>query len=167
MEKLNVTELYAGYLKEISDDHGACDMIEELAGNYSSGTYICDAISQTADSAVDIYNSDLKNWLCENVDEYEQAIDELGMPTDSKGRFDFYASIRQAQYITYQRVIYDNIDAAMRLYCYNYIMDKNTEITEEQDEAIIAKCQDVDNNDCFYVYEDFCDKLMEANGDDE
>lgn len=114
--------------------------------DYSSG-YICDVISEIADNNVDIYTYDLLEWAKGNYSYIEDAIDELGTPTDSQGRADFIGMIRQGQYIYYSNDLYENLDDIIKNYIYNYILnDLNIEeITEEQEEEI--DMLSYDNND--------------------
>lgn len=114
--------------------------------DYSSG-YICDIISEIADNNVDIYNYDLLEWAKGNYSYIEDAIDELGTPTDRQGRADFIGMIRQGQYIYYEQDLYDNLDDIIKNYIYNYITNELgiEEITEEQEEEI--DMLSYDNND--------------------
>lgn len=114
--------------------------------DYSNG-YICDIISEIADNEIDIYTYNLLEWAKGNYSYIEDAIDELGTPTDSRGRADFIGMIQQGQYIYYTQDLYNNLDDIIKLYIYNYIKYNLgiEEITEEQEEQIDEL--NYDNND--------------------
>ncbi len=127
--------------------------------DYSSG-YICDVISEIADNNVDIYTYDLLEWAKGNYSYIEEAIDELGTPTDSQGRADFIGMIRQGQYIYYTQDLYDNLDDIIKNYIYNYITNELgiEEITEEQEEEV--DMLSYDNNDELETINEDLDKIF-------
>lgn len=87
---INTKEKYKKLYNEADDTtKAAADMLSE----YSGYIYICDAISERADSNVDIYNGDLIEWAKSHICEIDEAADELGKP-DS-----FIGYIQQAQFL--------------------------------------------------------------------
>lgn len=57
-----------------------------------------DAISELADSNVDVYNADLLEWAKSNYSTIEEVQDEMGIAKDSEGRADFIKQIMLGQY---------------------------------------------------------------------
>ena len=72
------------------------ELVEWLDSNDDSHEY--------ADSMVDIYYYDLRNWAVENYEYIEEAIDELGAPEP----FDFHKAIQYGQYHKYCQDIYED-----------------------------------------------------------
>ena len=64
-----------------------------------------DAITELADSNVDIYNSDLLEWVKNNYNYVEEAIDEFGTAKDGEGRADFIKQIQQGQYLANRELL--------------------------------------------------------------
>lgn len=65
-------------------------------------------ISQIADSNVDIYTSELLEWVgqSENYQFVEDGIEEFGFPTDDNGKPNFIQAIRQGQYFANEDILY-------------------------------------------------------------
>ena len=104
---------------------------------HSPNLYICDTISEIADSDVDIYYGNLLDWVKndrESVDYIEEAVQEFGQPE----KFDFYKLIQQGQYLKNERQIYDNLEDFGKIWLLAYLRDieKTEELTEEQAEKI-------------------------------
>ena len=68
--------------------------------------YLCDAISEFADGRTSIYYSDIKNFISENVDAVNDAIDEFGW--DGCGK-DLMKAGQMAEFLTIERKIYDDL----------------------------------------------------------
>lgn len=122
MEKINelIEKLYIG-------DYG------ENIVNYADG-YICDIITEIADSNVDIYCADLLDWVRDNSEYVERAINEGFVDLKSP---DFFQMLRSGQYIQIEEELYENIDDIIKYYIYNYIKDMGIEeVSEEQLEEI-------------------------------
>lgn len=108
------------------------DRLNELIGNieiedieefydYYSSDYISDMISYYADSRVNIYYSDLREWLSRSVysiDYMERAVDEYLVDTRD---YDFYKHIQVAQYLYYADLCYNNIDEIKKYVFYKHI----------------------------------------------
>lgn len=168
----------------MDDDDSAFDSFND----YSSGTYICDAISEIADGMVDVYNSDLwKNAA--NVQEYiEQAMSE-GLVNTSSRDFTLERAFQAGEYEYYTAALYKNLDELACNYMLNYL--DGTEIcvayvgTEEFDienkdllEDVISRLDyklddvsNVDNNDRFWDLEEqamqMLDEIFEEMLDEE
>ena len=140
--------------------------------DYSSGTYICDAIAEIADNMTDIYNSDL--WRnAPNVSDYiEQAIEEGLCDLQNA---DLMRVFQAGEYEYYTAALYDNLDEL----CCNYILDQldKTEICfvdygenlneEELLQLIIEKIDSYlddysgDNNNRFFDLDDDAQEIMD------
>ena len=117
-----------------------------------SSSYICDAITEYADSQVDIYNADLLDWAKYHLADIDEAADELGKP-DS-----FIGYIQQAQYIVNERELYEDLENGILWACYEAAKEYAEEITEEQNEAIEELAESLDNNSRF---DDITDGIKE------
>lgn len=141
MEKINkkMVELK----NKISEE--ALDMFME-AVDYSQSGYICDIITEVSDSQINIYNYDLLEWAKDNYTYIEDALDELGTPTDEKGRADFLAMIRQGQYIYYSQEFYNYLDEFILYYAYKQLIDNKIALTTEELEELENNLSYLDNN---------------------
>lgn len=130
----------------LTGDYGDCFC------DYDNG-YICDIIAEIADNHVDIYNSDLLDWAKGNYSYIEEALDEFGTPTDSKGNADFIKIIMQGQYLYNERDLYDNLEDSLKLFAYVYIQNVLgiEEITEEQNENLLDYDYTDNNNELEYI----------------
>lgn len=130
--------------------------------DYSGHHYICDVISEIADSNIDIYYYDLFKWLPDNYSYVEEAI-ENGLVDTSNA--DIPKMIQAGQYEYNTQNLYENLDSIMLYYCLDYI--ENTlnieELTESQYEELENKCTNVDNNDTLEDFEEFCDELFKQD----
>ena len=133
-------------LKEYENDNDLLYRVE----NYTHDTnlYICDTISEIADSETDIYYSNLIDWLKndpDSVENIESAADEFGQPK----KFDFMKLLQQGQYYGNEQKLYDNLNEIGKIWLLAYLRDneKMTEITDEQADFIDEL--EIDNNDQF------------------
>jgi len=78
------------------------ETIEELISILDNN--IQDDISSYADSKVDIYNYDLREWSVDNYNYIEDAISEFGINTNNP---DFHQLIMQGQYYAYSNEYYN------------------------------------------------------------
>ena len=91
-----------------------------------------DRLNELADQQVDIYNSDLIDWLRKEDDAIwtiEEALSEFGTPEGSDGKADFYAIIRQGQYKFYSDIFYQMLDE------YRELLEAAEKLSEEESEA--------------------------------
>ena len=70
---------------------------------------ISDVVSEIADNNVDIYNTDLLEWLAGNYSVFEEAIDEFGFPSND-GRGDLMKAIMLGQYYQNEQTLYEAIE---------------------------------------------------------
>lgn len=147
-------------VSDLKNDVRVHDIQKRLC-DYSDG-YICDVITEIADNDVDIYYSDLFEWAKDNWSCIDDACREFGMP-DSKDTNIIIKLIQQGQFYYNEQLLYEDLDSMLLNFCYNYIEWelKKEEITEEQNEQILEKCTNVDNNDRLDNFTDFLDELFE------
>ena len=125
-------------LRNEADDNTieALDMLNDYRGS----SYICDAISERADSNIDVYNFDLIEWSKSHITEIDEAAEELGKP-DS-----FIGYIQQAQFIVNERNLYEGLESAIILHAWKIASERVEEVTEEQAEKLDAMDSIIDNN---------------------
>jgi hypothetical protein len=113
----------------------AFDILEDFYG-YDSG-YYSDVLREICDNQVDIYNDNLIAWLKDNVDIFENYINDNGLDND----FDLYRKIMEAQFdYYYHNIVLPNENNFLYAYMYNFILVVLgiEEITEEQNDNLIA-----------------------------
>ena len=110
---------------------------------YNDG-YICDVIGEIADSNVDIYYSDLFEWVKDNYEYCEDAVKE-GLYSVEDRNFDFIKLIQVGQYEYNTHDLYENLDDSVKYFIYDNL--ELEEISEELQEFIDNLCDDVDNNE--------------------
>lgn len=90
-------------------------MVEDY---YKTGHYITDCISWASDDLVDIYTKDLLDWACDNYDMINESINELGQPDN------FLDIIRQGEYYSNDRQMYEDLNEIVKLSALYMIDDK-------------------------------------------
>lgn len=108
-----------------------------------SSSYICDGITEKADSLIDIYNYDLIEWAKSHICEIDEAADELGKPNS------FIGYIQQGQFVYYERLMYNELEDGILWACYEAAKEYAEEITEEQNKEIEELAESLDNNSRF------------------
>lgn len=111
-----------------------------MLNDYRGSSYICDAISERADSNVDVYNYDLIEWARNHICDIDEAAEELGKP-DS-----FLGYIQQAQFIVNERNLYEGLESAVILQAWNIASEYAEEVTDEQADRLDALDMIIDNN---------------------
>lgn len=135
--------------------------------DYNGCYYICDMISEVADSFVDIYNDDLLDWAKNNYNYIEEALDEFGTPQDNNGKADFFQMIRQGQYLYYDNLFYDNIDNFIKYYVLKYLIDNKISIDDEKlEELLEVDSTDVDNNDYLEDIDNYVEEFLKDKEDE-
>lgn len=104
--------------ESIIENIGLGDYAECLNDYRNSDCYLSDAISQIADNNTSIYYSDIINFIAENVEEVNEAIQEFGW--DGCGK-DLYKAGQMAEYLQIMRDIYDHLEDAILLMACDYI----------------------------------------------
>lgn len=134
--------------------------------DYSGYHYICDVISEIADSNVDIYTYDLFEWAKTNYEWVEEAISQ-GLCDMSNP--DIPKMLQAGQYEQNTSDLYEHLDASILTYCLNYIHHdlKQEFLTESQYDELLTECTNVDNNDTLEKFEEFCNELFKEEENDE
>lgn len=135
---INVNEKIKEMEAEMDDNAvNFADMMQE----YSGSCYIGDAISEKADSDVDIYNSDLLEWAKDHLGDIEDANAEFGTPEGG----DIIKQIQQAQYKVNSDALYEGMEDGLNLAAWRLAKDYAEEVTEEQAKELDSV--NIDNND--------------------
>jgi hypothetical protein len=144
------------------------DALESFVVDYDGSTYICDAISEIADSYIPIYNYDVwKN--ASNIQEHiEEAIASGIAPTEGNN-LDLIRIFQAGYYQYYTQSLYNNLDTL----AFNYIADKvneainnlNKETQESIDlEAVESSIEDetygYDNNNTYDDLDEFTKEVI-------
>lgn len=151
-------------LGELNDEQ---DILESFINDYKHSTYVGDAITQAADSAIPIYNSDVwKNAA--DIEEYiEEAIASGIAPT--QGDINLIGIFQAGYYQYYSQSLYNNLDVLV----YNHIVEEineyiNGNIDEEVEldfesieEHIEDEAGDFDNNNQFSILDDIIQGVKE------
>lgn len=160
-------ELKEYNVRGILDDETS--VLEDFISNYiDNSAYICDAITEQADSAIPIYYADIwKN--AKDISEYiEDAISEGLAPVDGND-IDLQRIFQAGYYNFYTSLLYDNLD----IIAYNTVVSKVNEhiekLTEEQlekidmddiEERIERETEDYDINNYMSDLSDFADEII-------
>ena len=122
--------------------------------DYDSG-YICDIVVEIADSHTSIYHSDIIEFISNNVEEVNDAIEEYGW--DGCGS-DLYKAGQAAEYRKNEHEMYNELEEGLFNVALSHIQYemKIEEISDEQLDEIEELCADTDNNDRL---EDFLEKV--------
>ncbi len=154
-------------LKNCLDDE-VLNMFSE-AVDYNGCMYICDVISDVADSCIDNYICDLLDWAKDNYDYIEEALDEFGTPKDSNDKADFFQMIKQGQYYYNEQLFYDNLEAFVKYYTLKYLIDKGICLDDEKlGDLLYNASRGIDNNNYLEDIDQFVDDyLEELKGVDE
>lgn len=150
-------------LKVSEIERNNLDSFIDCLNDYNSG-YICDIISEIADSNTSIYYSDIIEFISNNVEEVNDAIEEYGW--DGCGS-DLYKAGQMAECRKNENDMYEELEQGLFNVALSYIEYtlEVEEISNEQLDEIENLCYDTDNND---QLEDFLEKVEEiVNGEEE
>ena len=150
-------------LKVSEIERNNLDSFIDCLNDYDNG-YICDIISEIADSNTSVYHSDIIEFISNNVEEVNDVIEELGW--DGCGG-DLYRAGQAAEFGKNENEMYNELEEGLfnvALSHIQYTMEVE-KISDEQLDEIEALCSDTDNNDRL---EDFLEKVEEiVNGEEE
>ena len=113
MTELKVFEVLAEVKKAASE-------YSDLLCDYSESAYICDAISEIADSHTSIYYSDIMQFISNNPEALADVVSE-GLYEVNGRDYDLYKHGQAAEYMTIERCIYDDLENALKIYALDYI----------------------------------------------
>lgn len=147
-----------------------------------SSQYIDDAINEFADNNTSIYYVDIKDFICNNFDKVEEAINEFGW--DGCGK-DLHKAGQMAEYMSIENEICEDLEEIIKYITLDFIDstdEANDEaekiwqtLTEEQKNELLTAFIDdlemIDNNgrfdDITDLYNDFVQSILdteESNG---
>lgn len=139
------------------------DSFIDCLNDYDSG-YICDIISEIADSNTSIYYSDIIEFISNNVEEVNDTIEKFGW--DGCGS-DLYEAGQMEEYSKNEDDMYNELEEGLfnvALSHIQYTMEVE-EISDDQLDEIEGLCSDTDSNDRL---EDFLEQVEEiVNGEEE
>lgn len=145
-------------IENIINEIDASEEIKDLFADYkNSSSYICDAISERSDSRIDIYYYDLFEWAKHNFDEIEAANEELGCPND------IIKQIQQAQFIVFERELYDELENGVIWAIYKAAEEYAEEITEDQEKKLDELLDTIDSDSRFDEISDGVKEIFEAD----
>lgn len=135
----NLMKMHDELIKELGND-----LLISYLGEYDSG-YISDIIMEIADANIDIYYYDLKQWIINHFDDFDDYIEEYGYNKDRT----LYDNIQSAQFIGNEREMYDNLETGIQLYIIDTLINRGiTDIPDElESEIYMLDSNDFDNND--------------------
>lgn len=157
------TENIKKYIEQnIKFDDDICENITDYTR--ATDDYVDDIFSQIADNGVDLYWSGLIDWLKEyhNATDYiEQAVKNQGIDSNN---FDFMRLIQAGQYEYNFEQLNDNRHEILLLWCLQYCIDNDIELTDEQIDKV-----DDEIDDYVQCFDDLVEKINEIKGanDDE
>ncbi len=152
---------------------GDVDVCEEVEGNYSGGTYLGDAITEVADSNINIYYNEL--WeTAPDIKEYIEEGLEEGL-VDTTSSVDLMKIFQVGEYKYYTALLYENLENIIFNYAVEYFNNnyvelfKNLTELEKQDRIEHAEEKieefindnDLDNNNTFDDIEEAIKELVE------
>ena len=133
--------------------------------NYGENSYICDAVSEIADSNTSIYYSDIMSFISNDPESVNEAIQEFGWEGCGS---DLYKAGQMAEYLTIEREIYNNLDDVIMYYALDYYQDHySKDITDERLEDLKGELSSIDNNDKLYRIIDAVDGLFSDQEEEE
>lgn len=162
--------------KEYLNDN-AIDFINDI---YIGSQYICDAISEFADSNTSIYYSDIEEFMSNNIDKVNDTISEFGW--DGCGN-DLHKAGQLAEFCSIEREIYDDLEDIIKYITLEFIdstddaNDDAERIWESLDDDakdellgdFICDLESIDNNsrldDICDLYTDFVNKIIETENE--
>lgn len=152
MSKKEITNI----LEELKRDNQDLNIDIDSFTDYNESDYIGDVITALSDDNIDVYTSNLLEWLKNNYDVVEQANEELGTSND------IIKQCQQGQFYQYNNEMHENLDSYIKVYAYDYILNTLDieEITEEQHEEIESELISIDNNNKLEDIKNLIDNIL-------
>ena len=143
---------------EVKNLYNKLESFIDCLTDYDNG-YICDVISEIADSQVDIYYYDLTNWANGHFEEIAETISEFGW--DGCGE-DLYKAVQLAQFRENENEMYSELSEGLENFALSYLQHnlEIEEIAEENWEEIQGFLSDIDNNNKLEEITDFLDEMF-------
>lgn len=125
----------------------------------SDARYICDAISEHADSNTSIYYPSIIQFISNHVEEVNEAIEEFGW--DGCGG-DLYKAGQMAEFMCTERELYDDLYYIIKASALKLLLDAGVHELEEDDfDRLMDEVSLLDNNDGFDDIREKVDELLE------
>lgn len=151
----------------LDDEQDCLESFPEHSG------YVCDAISELADSYIPIYTGEIWEGASDISDYIEQAIAEGLAPVDGRN-IDLSKIFQSGYYVYYQESLYKNLDAM----AFNYVVDKINEFLSEVDDVseldideiegeIESATDSYDNNNTFDDLDDIVNDIIDRINEEE
>lgn len=134
---------------ELLEDLDTGDHGDRLNDYRDSSSYICDAISEIADSDTSIYYSDILNFIRENPEALADVVAEGLYEVRPGTEYDLYKHGQAAEYMTIERDIYEHMRDAVLLCAVDFIRYdlKRETIPAELADLLKEWADEADNND--------------------
>lgn len=165
--KLTKNEIMAEIEKKLAEAEAG--IIPEMAEDFyndnkdyiDSSSYICDLITEYADTSVDIYAKHLLEWAKSHLQEIKEANEEYC--TETK---DIEKQIQTGQFYVYQNEIYDGLENIICSFLYKELQNRvedldSIELAKEDLEDIFNEIEyqnSIDNNSRM---DDICDFICD------
>lgn len=117
-----IREKLLGVLNGYAEDF-ACECEDNFANYVSGCEYICDLVSQFADSHVDVYYNQLLDFVKENPHSLEEVIEE-GL-YDPSVNYRFWDHVTAAQYMSIEQEINESLPDIIRYLAVSYLWRKS------------------------------------------
>ena len=130
---------------------------EYITEYYNHENDIDEIIRDIADNNVDIYTSDLMDWVKDNYNYVEDYIKEFGIDSSN---FDFIGAVRGGQYLYIEETLYNNKSDMLEYLAYYILQEKDIEEIDE-DKATEISMIDFDRIDTIEELEDELNEIIE------
>lgn len=131
------------YLRNELKDLNLTELATDFVNEYNSG-YICDMISDKADSAVPYGWKELCDWASEHYDDINDAVAAFGTPKE----FDFFRIIQQGYFYANEHELFEQMDDIIKGLIFKGLIDNGvTEVTDEQFDKLLDFACGADNDD--------------------
>ena len=138
-------------VRELQDEFDGFSSYVADLGDYNGG-YICDDITEIADANTSIYYSDIENFMKENTDAVNDAINEFGW--DGCGS-DIYKTAQMGEFLKNERDIYNDLADYLRFRAYGVLLNNGIEyITDEQADEIENTADHQDASEYLSTFDD-------------
>lgn len=156
-------------ISDLKERNNGLDIELDFLSNYRKESYICDCITESADSNVDIYYSGLESWIHECSQSYQYLEDAVNEGLVDMKSYCFTDHVRMAQYLYYENQYYSNLEDCVLLFAYFYLRDEKnyTSITEQFNELLIDELYSIDNNNRIDDIIEAVNNLLEDDAESE
>lgn len=155
--------------KRATEDIDTGDHADRLNDYRDSSSYICDAITEIADSDTSIYYSDILEFIKENPEALADCVSEGLYEVGHGQEYDLYKHGQAAEFMTIERDIYEHLKGGLMVAAVDFIKYdlKLEEVPEELLELLDEWTDEADNNDRMDDIPDkIRDYLEELNGEE-